>query len=1079
MLAALSSFPVHAAPSINELVPNGDFEAVALDGKVAVWSGIPKEPNAFENTGDNRVLRVQQAVGALEWDNPGKAIGNTEYIFSFRVKGKDLQGQRLSLWARLPDKHEPPGGAKFSRPLQGTFDWTQQEVRFKMPVGITRFVVFFDGFDKDKGTAWFDDFSLQPVDNTPLELDASAASYGTTQREPLTWIWDEPGFPWQGQNMNKESVQPVPPSEVLFRRSIVFPYGAREAQAVFTGDDFATLSINGREVGGNGMWQNIVRLPLEGVLKPGKNDVVFKVNNTKGPAGLLGRIEWKNAQGARSVLTTNGQWESSADGGKKWKPAAVVAMPPSAPAQFAWAFPHLDKNAYMLQYSLPAGVTSARLAVRSTGSFRILADGAEIWSGSSSGAIAKNDLGNQIKGANKLSLVFEDIAQPPAGQALLQVRTATNQEFQDITLDNFKSVDGSAPKAVAALYPERTWPINIGAFEAAASRPAPNLRGRLEPWAVELLAGSMPLFQIGKDDDSSVEFAELTNQSTLMVDATSTVPETFPRGLESKLLPELGLRFNLAAIPAHGAAFVMDIEDTDANVNTVGVFVNGVLSGSPQILGYDQVPGARLTNRAWIVTIPKERFVVGANLITLRFLPPYYQAAGQEPENQAQEIIQQINLRDRSESPYPTSAWLHWDTLSLAALAQPAAEPVNGRPVWMGTNMGYTHINAKAMEWWNDFVLRDFSYLGMAHSTSPIRYGISSGTPYKFLTATDAPGLAAGQNVGDYQLSSFINAGMRPYAIFDSGRDAAKPEDLTQSHETQVIKRFGKYFDRLEVGNEVDHPYYNWDALRMAMGYATIQRQSAVGQMLKQYDPDKNLKLIGEGWYHAWDFSVMDAHQRQENPHDVAWTDELSAHNYGKSYIIPAVIYYTLYGVNPPKPIWITECGSYTADDERINDFDLNLRGNLAYATNIVQYLAHPYNVPMQRFSLFSAQSKDAKVLEKARSFRRLLHAHALHGKPLSWQYTDAATMKDKLVLVNPVDAGKAYKISLVNLSRDSQPIDVNVTLSQRGALQSMRYGDGETVAAGTRQVTLNVSPNVRFREVLAPGETVEYFIAK
>lgn len=1072
LTAALPGWAQVAPPSPNELIPNGSFEQTNDKGEVAVWR--PGAGNSFETEDGNRVLKIT-ASQTFEWDMPNKAIWNTEYILSFRVKAEKVPvGQRLCLWTRLPDRHEPPNGPLFTPWWQGTFKWKTMSMKLKMPIGVTRFIIFFNSNGDWAGTSWLDDFSLRPVNDRPLELDTSGPSYGYTgDREQLTWIWREPGFPWQSNHMGHDVSKAVPHQKVLFRRVVDFPKGAVEPQAVFTGDDHATLLVNGQALANNQTVQNILRVPLAGRLKPGKNTVAFKTTNDFGPAGLVGRLEWKTADGKRTVLTTNGKWQCSADGGKTWKAAVPVAVVAPAPAQFQWVYPHLEKLSYWLTHDLPSGSSGARLAVRATGGVRVTADGQDIFATTSSGNTIKIDLAEKLRGKEQIGISFEDLLQPPAGQAILEVKQG--EEYKAFPLAAFRRSNGSPPNTVPTVYPGKTWPLNAGAFEAAATRPPADMKGRLEPWAQKLLTKSTKIFQLGKDDDSSAEFADFAKGGAALTAPAANLKQV-PRGLEGKLRPEVSIKFALAAVPAKGAALVLDVEDADALVSTVGVFVNGILCGSPQVIGYDQIPGGRLTNRAWVVTIPKERFRTGPNSLTLRLLPSYYKTDLQAVENQAEEYIKVFNLRDRKENPYPTSSWLHWDTLYLAALAQPAAEPINGRPAWMGTNLGYITFGGLAP--WKDYVLRDLSYMGLEQNRSPIRIGVWDANQFGKMTATD-PSLPAEQSVGDYQFSSMLDKGMRPYLLFEPGRGVDSWDDFKTSNEVKVMQRYGKYVDMLEIGNEVDHPNYGWDALKLSAAYATIQKQAVCGQALKTYDPDSNLQIMGEGWYHAWDFSMIDAQARKESESDPGWTDHLSAHNYGKSYIIPAVSYYLLYGVNAPKPIWVTECGSYTKDDVNIHDFDINLRGNLGYASYIVQYLLHPYDKEMERFSLLSAQSKEASVLEKARCYRRLMHGYALHGRPLAWQYAKPATMKDRLVLVNPVDTGKTFKISFINFSHEKQSVDVNVTLPSAGTLQATRYGDGATVEQGTRQVSLTASPAVRFQETLAPGETVEYLVRK
>ncbi len=1061
---SISTIGASEAVSPNECFPNGSFEV--FDGQNPAFWGKRSEIIAYEK---GHAIKLTGNF-SFTWDAPDKPIWDADYIFSYRVKAENVSGRktRLVLWARLPDQHEPPAGGLINAPVpDGTFDWKTQEFRFHMPLGVSRFIVFFDA-PTGSGVSYIDDISIRPVNDRPLDVDTSR-SFGSTEREPLAWIWSEPGFKFSGQHMGKDATLPAPHQEILFRKTVQIPQGATGPKVVFCGDDQATLWVDEKEIARNEMVQDVASTALDSVLTPGRHTLQFKVVNDLGPGGLIARVEWKNADASRVLVPTNASWECSTDNGHTWKPAAVVAAPAPAPVEYAWCYPHLDKLKTTFTCALPSGITAARIVVRATGGFDLSADGQTLLKVSSSGRSIRFDLGQSLNYSRQLTLTLEDIEQPPAGQATLEIQTGNS--VQTLSLADFKS-NGNPPTTIPALYPGRTWPLNVAALAAAATRPPRQLGNRLEPWASQLLDGARDLFRIGKADNSSSEFAEIKNSRN---DFTLPLanPGEFPRGLESKLRPEVTLRFNLDNIPANGAAFELAVEDSDAIASSVGIFVNGIFCGCPQVIGYDQFPGGRLTNRTWVVTLPPERFITGANTLTLRLLPSYYQEANTN-ENQAEEYIKLFRLGDRSLNPYPTSNWLHWDTLALRELSRPVTDPVNGRPVWMGASSGY--IVYRGLDPWLDYILRDLSYLGMEGGDSPYRISLWAEKKLEAASRGDSR-LASGQDIYDYQLASLRARGIRPYLLTDCGKSIKTPDEEANTREAAAIRKYGRYFDMIEIGNEIDHPRYGWDSFALASAYALIQRQAVAAQWLKTLNPQ--LKVMGEGWYHAWDFSVIDAQARQEAPNDPAWTDHLSAHTYGKSYIIPAITYYMLYGTTFPKPVWVTECGAYTADDRNIGEFELNLRGNLAYATYLVQYLTHPYNAEMRHFSLFSAESKDSEVLEKARCYRRLLHTFALHGKPLPWQYENPAAMKDKLVYVAAVENGNFTKISFVNYEHSPQTIALRVTLPTSGQLTAIRYGDGKTVEAGTRAITLNATPQVSFNDTLAPGETVEYLIRK
>ncbi|MEM1028182.1 MAG: hypothetical protein AAGJ38_08870, partial [Planctomycetota bacterium] len=988
--------------SPNDLFPNGGFESFGPNG-MKVWKqGLSGGGFEFVQEGGNTSVKVTgQAV--FEWTPSNAPIWDADYTLTFRAKGENLKPSGFNVWTRLPHKHQPPNGNQVGPRLSGTFDWKTVEMPIQMPAGVTRMIIFVDGVTQ--GALWLDDVSLAPVDDRPLNIPGQAPAIGIPGRETLAWIWNEPGFRWSSYHMARDTFAEVDPRKVRFRRTIEVPTNAEGLRATFIGDDHAQLIINGKEIAENRASQEIRSVELND-FGPGAIEVAFVVDNRFGPAGLLGRIEWTDSGGRKATVPTNEQWECSADGGRSWQPAEIAALPVPAPALTHWAYPHLPKEQLTLRHPLPSGTKALRIATRASNAIRVKLDGREVSAQTSGGRLIKLDVSEASRTASTLELVLEDIAQAPFAQGVLEIVTAGGTQV--LGFEELVQADGRAPAAVAALFPDRTWPVNVGSVEAASTLPEPAVTGRLEPWADRLLDGAQPLFAMGQDDDSSQEFARLGSASANLTAQTPT--SQFPKGLETQTQPEVTVQFDVDRLPTEGAALILDVADTDAVVSTVGVFINGTLVGTPTTLGYDLVPGGRMAQRTTVVTFGPERMQRGTNTLTLRLLPLFYQDEALKP-NQAEQYINQLRMGERIDNPYPTANWLHWDHLQVVSLKQKPESPINGRPIWLGTNRDWWYLTG--LEPWRSFVPRDYGWLGLRDTQSAVRYGIWEPGQYKRLDKTD-PSLSDGENFTRYHLRSLIELGTRPLLLYEPGRTMDVPEDFADAHETKVLQSVGKQIDAMEIGNEVDHPKYGWDAMSMALAWATTMEQSAVAQRLKaEVDPD--VEIVAQGWYHAWDFSVIDAHSRKETEDDPGYTDALAGHSYGKSYIIPAVQYYLLYGTTPPKPIWITECGSWTEDDIKIQDFEMNLRGNLAFATHILQFQSHADNPKMQRFGMIKGASDRAEVLEKARCYRRLQLAYGIHGQPLPWQHTDPQAMADRLVMVRAVDTGRSYRIGIVN----------------------------------------------------------------
>jgi alpha-N-arabinofuranosidase len=152
----------------------------------------------FEEGSDGWSLTVYGARPVVEKDarvvHGGKhslrvaATDPSDTALAQDVRLKEGQLYRLRGWVRT--RGLDPHGAAVYGTLQvqnpggrgtiaaganhgGDTDWTEVSVWFEPPPGgLTRVVVFFAGFGKGTGTAWFDDLTLEPVEigKTPLKV---------------------------------------------------------------------------------------------------------------------------------------------------------------------------------------------------------------------------------------------------------------------------------------------------------------------------------------------------------------------------------------------------------------------------------------------------------------------------------------------------------------------------------------------------------------------------------------------------------------------------------------------------------------------------------------------------------------------------------------------------------------------------------------------------------------------------------------------------------------------------------------------------------------------------------------------
>jgi alpha-L-rhamnosidase len=131
------------------------------------------------------------------------------------------------------------------------------------------------------------------------------------RNEPLEgaqWIWANEGNP----------AVSAPPGTRYFRRTITLPPERKPVRAwcFITADNAFGLSINGRNAGQGDNFQEVVKLDVTALLRAGENILAVTATNAgtvPTPAGLIATLHVEFAQGDPLDVTTDGQWEASAD----------------------------------------------------------------------------------------------------------------------------------------------------------------------------------------------------------------------------------------------------------------------------------------------------------------------------------------------------------------------------------------------------------------------------------------------------------------------------------------------------------------------------------------------------------------------------------------------------------------------------------------------------------------------------------------------------------------------------------------------------------------------------------------------
>jgi alpha-L-rhamnosidase len=136
-----------------------------------------------------------------------------------------------------------------------------------------------------------------------IGLDGTDTAYHLTG---TSWIWYPEGAP--------EKAAPV--GTRFFRQTATLPERPALTKARFhiTGDDECTLYVNGTEVSRSGNLRVVVDVDIRERLHAGVNVFAASVRNTGGgpnPAGLIGVLELRYADGTGARFATDASWKTS------------------------------------------------------------------------------------------------------------------------------------------------------------------------------------------------------------------------------------------------------------------------------------------------------------------------------------------------------------------------------------------------------------------------------------------------------------------------------------------------------------------------------------------------------------------------------------------------------------------------------------------------------------------------------------------------------------------------------------------------------------------------------------------------
>ena len=136
----------------------------------------------------------------------------------------------------------------------------------------------------------------------------------------INWIWYK----------HADAAEDAKPK--FFRKTFELPFTATKAAVVFTGDDSASLSVNGTAVGSTRNWRQPVRVDIAKHLKPGTNVMLVEARDADSKGGFALIVEFSGSDGKSMTLVSDPSWEfASAATSPTWQPSGVVARMGDAP----------------------------------------------------------------------------------------------------------------------------------------------------------------------------------------------------------------------------------------------------------------------------------------------------------------------------------------------------------------------------------------------------------------------------------------------------------------------------------------------------------------------------------------------------------------------------------------------------------------------------------------------------------------------------------------------------------------------------------------------------------------------------
>jgi tetratricopeptide (TPR) repeat protein len=166
----------------------------------------------------------------------------------------------------------------------------------------------------------------------------------TAEAKPWAWVW----YPGQWRHSNRH---------YFGRRNFTIDSDVQAAYVFFSGDNFTSLFLNGKRIGGSGDWYTLKPVTIETLgplLRKGKNVLAAHVQNDDYEGGFILKGMILLANGKRIVLNSNEAWRCADKQVKDWEKVGFddsawvasesIGTPPAGP----WGSPTMPPSRHRL-----------------------------------------------------------------------------------------------------------------------------------------------------------------------------------------------------------------------------------------------------------------------------------------------------------------------------------------------------------------------------------------------------------------------------------------------------------------------------------------------------------------------------------------------------------------------------------------------------------------------------------------------------------------------------------------------------------------------------------------------------------